>query len=121
LDFVHLTVFSQKHDVSETRSVSVFRSNESGSYSVGSWTSSKRRVHTGSIPVQWLGLALSKGPKRVEETFILPEDRNRSSFRNVFLRKHWEMDKVQKPDSSKFIKRPITRTEYLQLRADNAT
>jgi hypothetical protein len=34
--------------------------------------------------------------------FILPEDGNKSSFRNIaFLRKHWTMDKVQTHYSSK--------------------
>jgi hypothetical protein len=43
-----------------------------------------------------------KGPNRVGTTFILPEDENGSSFRNVvFLRKHWTMDWVQKLDSFK--------------------
>jgi hypothetical protein len=50
-----------------------------------------------------LRLALSKGPNTVGATFILPEDGNRFSFRNVvFLRKHWTMDKDQKPDTFKY-------------------
>jgi hypothetical protein len=40
-------------------------------------------------------LALSKGPNRVGATFLLPEDRNRSSFRNVFLKK--SLDDGQSP------------------------
>jgi hypothetical protein len=46
--------------------------------------------------------SLSKEPNIVGTTFILPEDGNRSSFRNVvFLRKQWPVDEVQKPDSLK--------------------
>jgi hypothetical protein len=43
-----------------------------------------------------------EGPNRVGATFLLPEDENRSSFRNVvFLRKYQRMIKVQKPYSFK--------------------
>jgi hypothetical protein len=49
-----------KHNVSETGCVFVF---------------------TG--PLQWLKLALSKGPSRVGTSLPSPEDRNISSFRNV--------------------------------------
>jgi hypothetical protein len=46
----------------------------------------------------------AKATQQCRETpSFLPEDGNRSSFRNVvFLSKHWTMDKVQKPDSFKF-------------------
>jgi hypothetical protein len=37
----------------------------------------------------------------VGAAIILPEDGNRSSFRNVFFKKHQTMDKVQKHDSFK--------------------
>jgi hypothetical protein len=35
---------------------------------------------------QWLRLALSKGPNRVGAVITLPQNRNRSSFRNVVFR-----------------------------------
>jgi hypothetical protein len=74
LYFVHHPMFSQKHNVSETGSVSVF----------SDWGQLFLRDST-----EW------------GATF-LPEDWNRSSFRNVFLRKHWTMDKVQEHESLKF-------------------
>jgi hypothetical protein len=51
---------------------------------------------------QWLRLGFSKWPSRVGTAIILPEDGNRSSFWNVFFKKHYTMDKVQKYDSSKY-------------------
>jgi hypothetical protein len=97
LDFAHRPMLSQKHNVSETWSVSVFRQNEGGPSSVGSFRK--------SWTIQWLRLDITKGPNRVGATLILPEDGNRCSFPNAeFLRKQWTMDKVQKPDSLVAIK-----------------
>jgi hypothetical protein len=48
-------------------------------------------------------LDLSKGPKIVDASFPLPEEGNRSSFRNVVFSAHldfWTMDKVHKPSDS---------------------
>jgi hypothetical protein len=56
------------------------------------------------FPFQWLRLPLCKGPNRVGATLFLPKDGNILSFRKVvFLRKHWTMDKVHKPNSFKFM------------------
>jgi hypothetical protein len=64
---------NRKHNVSETGSVSVFRWGKGENYSVGAVRKS----------VQWLRLALSKSPNRVVVSLPLPEDRNRSSSKNV--------------------------------------
>jgi hypothetical protein len=39
---------------------------------------------------QWLSLALSDGPNRVGVSLPSPEDRNRSSFRNIVICSHLE-------------------------------
>jgi hypothetical protein len=51
---------------------------------------------------QWLRIALSKWPNKVGAAIIFPEDGNRSSFQNVFLRRHSTINKVQKHDSFKY-------------------
>jgi hypothetical protein len=53
--------------------------------------------------VQWLRLALSKGPNRIDVSLLSPEDRNRSSIRNIVCFSYLEfltMDKVQKLSDS---------------------
>jgi hypothetical protein len=54
------------------------------------------------VPPSFLG-PLERASLNHWPTFILPEDRNRSSFRNVvLLRKHLTIDKVQKHDYFKY-------------------
>jgi hypothetical protein len=55
--------------------------------------------------VQWLRLALSKGPNKVDVSLPSPEDRNRPSFRNIVFSTYLEfltMAKIHKPSDSEW-------------------
>jgi hypothetical protein len=49
--------------------------------------------------LQWLGLALSKGPNRVDVSLPLPDDRNKSCFQNVVLLVFKIPDDGQSPET----------------------
>jgi hypothetical protein len=55
--------------------------------------------------VQWLRLAISKGPNGVDVFLPSPEDGNRSSLRNDVFSSYLQfktMEKVQKPNDSEY-------------------
>jgi hypothetical protein len=71
--------------------------------------------------VKWLRLALSKGANRVGVIFILPEDGNRSSLRNVLFLKKKTLDDGQSPKTWSFHITPlhislISNSKYITLK-----
>jgi hypothetical protein len=89
VDLVHLQEFYiiREHNVSGTRSASVFRWGEGDTYSVGILKKELTSV---------TGPALSKGPNRVRNSLRSPEDWNTSSFRNVVFSSYSEIPTMVK-------------------------
>jgi hypothetical protein len=88
----------------ETGSVSAFRWEEGDTYSVGSFRKCQPQSLDCWVPdVEWLRLALSKGPNRVSVSLPSLENGGSSSFRNVVFSIYLEfrtMNTVQKPNDS---------------------
>jgi hypothetical protein len=102
IDFVHCPVFFQKHDVSETGTVSIFIVLERimlMDFVHHTVFFSKTRF--GNWICFCLQLTLSKGPNRVGATSVLPEDGTNPVPETCFWKKHWMMGKVHKHDSFK--------------------